>query len=77
MSEVAPRQFALFAYSGGFLWAATFISIGYFLGERWKAVQGEIHRYAVLFTVIAAAAVVVYLIGRWLVRRRESSTQRR
>jgi membrane protein DedA with SNARE-associated domain len=77
MSEVAPRQFALFAYSGGFLWAATFLSIGYFLGERWKAVEGEIHRYAVLFTIVAAALLAVYLIWRWLMRRKESSTQRR
>jgi membrane protein DedA with SNARE-associated domain len=77
MSEVSPRQFALFAYSGGFLWAATFLSLGYFLGERWKAVEGEIHRYAVLFTIAAAVVLVGYLIGRWLWRRRESSTQRR
>jgi membrane protein DedA with SNARE-associated domain len=77
MSEVTPRQFALFAYSGGFLWAATFISIGYFLGERWKAVEGEIHRYAVMFTIIAAVALAGYLIWRWLLRGRESSTQRR
>jgi len=64
MSEVAPRQFALFAYSGGFLWAATFISIGYFLGERWQAVEGQIHHYAVIFTMVAAALLVVYLIWR-------------
>jgi membrane protein DedA with SNARE-associated domain len=77
MSEVAPRQFALFAYSGGFLWVATFLSLGYFLGERWKAVEGEIHRYAVLFTLAAAVALVGYLIWRWLLRRRQSSKQRR
>ncbi len=66
MSEVAPRQFALFAYSGGFLWTATFLSLGYFLGERWKAVESQIHRYAVWFTIAALAALVVYLIGRKL-----------
>ena len=67
----------LFQDRTGFLWAATFLSIGYFLGERWKAVEGEIHRYAVLFTIIAAALLAVYLIWRWLMRRKESSTQRR
>ena len=50
MSAVAPRQFALFAYSGGCLWAATFLSLGYCLGERWKAVEGQIHHYAVYLT---------------------------
>src|SRR5580700_7278833 len=69
MSEVAPRQFALFAYSGGFLWAATFISLGYFLGERWKVVEGEIHQYATIFTIAGAVALVGYLIWRkWLKR---------
>src|SRR5580658_2083928 len=70
MSEVAPRQFVLFAYSGGFLWAATFISIGYFLGERWQAVEGRIHHYAVIFTLAAAGLLVVYLIWRKFSARR-------
>jgi membrane protein DedA with SNARE-associated domain len=64
MSEVAPPQFALFAYSGGLLWAGTFISIGYFLGERWQAVESRIHQYAVWFTLAAVVLLVVYLIGR-------------
>lgn len=69
MSEVRPRQFALFAYSGGFLWTATFLSIGFFLGERWKVVEGEIHRYAVWFTLVALVLLALYLIGRKLYRR--------
>jgi membrane protein DedA with SNARE-associated domain len=71
MSEVAPRQFALFAYSGGCLWVATFLSVGYFLGERWKAVEGQIHHYAVYLTIAAAALLVVYLVWRKFFRHRE------
>jgi membrane protein DedA with SNARE-associated domain len=73
MSEVAPGQFALFAYSGGCLWAATFLSLGYFLGERWQAVEDQIHRYAVLLTLIAAALLAAYLIVRRLMRRRKTT----
>jgi membrane protein DedA with SNARE-associated domain len=72
MSDVAPRQFALFAYSGGFLWAATFLSVGYFLGERWQAVEGEIHHYAVYLTIAAAALLVAYLVWRKFFRRGEA-----
>ena len=35
MSELEAPQFALFAYSGAVLWVGTFLSLGYFLGERW------------------------------------------
>src|SRR5580658_901586 len=77
MSEVAPRQFALFAYSGGFLWAASFLLLGYFLGERWKVVEGRIHQYAMWFTIAAVALLVVYWIGRKIsLRRRDAETRR-
>src|SRR6185312_3930249 len=69
MSEVAPRQFALYAYSGGFLWSAAFLLLGYFLGERWKAVEGEIHLYALYLTIAAAVALGVYLVWRKYYRK--------
>jgi membrane protein DedA with SNARE-associated domain len=66
MSAVTPRQFALFAYSGGAMWVATFISLGLLLGERWQAVEANIHRY-LLWAALAAAAAAA---GYWLWRRR-------
>ena len=56
ISEVPYPQFALFAYSGGLLWVSTFLSLGYFLGDRWQAVEGEIHHYAIIATIIGAIA---------------------
>jgi membrane protein DedA with SNARE-associated domain len=64
MSGVAPHQFALFAYSGGALWVATFVSIGFFLGERWQSVENDIHHYAVVFTIAAAVLLAGYLAWR-------------
>ena len=71
MSEVAPHQFAVFAYTGACVWVATFIGLGYFLGERWKTVEGEIHRYAVLITVAAAILLAVYAVWRKWPRARD------
>lgn len=65
MSELEPPQFALFAYSGAFLWVTTFLTLGYFLGERWEAVEKNIHQYLV-WTTIAAAIV---LLGYWVWRK--------
>ncbi len=68
MSEVSPHQFALFAYTGGLLWVGTFLSLGYFLGERWHAVENNIHQYLVWITLAAAIGLAAYLV--WRKRRR-------
>ncbi|HWC98361.1 MAG TPA: DedA family protein [Candidatus Sulfopaludibacter sp.] len=64
MSEVEPHQFALFAYSGGMLWVSAFLSLGYFLGERWEAVEKNIHQYLIWITVAALIGLAGYLAWR-------------
>jgi membrane protein DedA with SNARE-associated domain len=76
MSEVAPHQFALFAYSGGALWVSTFIGLGYFLGERWESVAGEIHHYAVGFTAAAITLLAAYLVWRKWIRKASRAINR-
>ena len=69
MSELEPHVFAVFAYAGAFLWAATFITFGYYLGERWEAASANVHRW--VFIGIAAAAVLglaFLAVRKWRVR---------
>jgi len=40
MSDLEAPQFALFAYTGAVLWVSAFLSLGYFLGDRWKPSNG-------------------------------------
>jgi membrane protein DedA with SNARE-associated domain len=68
MSEVQPRQFVLFAYSGACLWVAAFIGLGYFLGEQWKAVERDIDHYLAAGTIAATIMIVAYLVW-WRLRR--------
>jgi membrane protein DedA with SNARE-associated domain len=65
MSELEYRTFALFAYSGAVIWVSTFLAVGYFVGENWKAAIALVQRYTLLFAavVIAAAALT------WWVRK--------
>jgi membrane protein DedA with SNARE-associated domain len=65
MSDVEPHQFALFAYSGGGVWVGTFIGLGYFVGERWKAVEQDIEHHVAILTIAAAILVAAYLVCRW------------
>ena len=70
ISELAPKHFALYAYSGAVLWVSTFMGIGYFLGERWKAVEGNIHHYLVIGSIASAALVIGYFVWwKWIRKR--------
>ncbi len=44
-SRLEYRHFATFAYTGGFFWVATFLAIGYFLGEESHLLVPEIRTY--------------------------------
>ncbi len=70
MSEVEPRQFALFAYSGSVLWVLSFLSLGYFLGERWQDVQRHVDQYLIGGSIALAVLVAAWLAWRkWRERR--------
>ena len=66
-SELEPHVFALFAYSGGFLWVTSFVSLGYFLGEQWSRISEEIHGFLLWLTI---AVVAIALLVWWWRRRR-------
>jgi len=70
MSELEAPQFCLFAYSGAALWSASFIALGYFLGERWRTVEQNIHQYFIGFTLAAVVLVAAFLVWRKLRRPR-------
>jgi membrane protein DedA with SNARE-associated domain len=52
--------FALFAYTGGFLWTITLVSLGYFLGEKWHHVYMYTHRF---ITPLVLLSIIVLLIA--------------
>ena len=61
-SGVRFLGFAAFAYAGALLWSLTFVSLGYFLGEKWQRV--EVMHSLHIFWGIAAAAILVYFVVR-------------
>ncbi len=60
------RAFALFAYGGAALWVATFLSLGYVMGENWQQSSATFHKYALLTLAIAVGIGFVV----WLIRKR-------
>lgn len=61
MGKLEYAEFALYAFSGAFLWASTFFSIGYYVGDYWLA---RIEEFEISFGVMifALAILVVCLI---------------
>jgi membrane protein DedA with SNARE-associated domain len=74
MSALGPRQFALFAYPGGVLWVSTFLGLGYFLGDRWQAVEKNIEGYFKILGIGLLILVLAYVIWR-ILRKRRSRAQ--
>ncbi|HEX4748749.1 MAG TPA: DedA family protein [Bryobacteraceae bacterium] len=65
-SELEFRTFAIFAWSGGAVWVAAFLSVGYFVGENWQRGLALVHRY----TFPAAAVLLAVAALAWLIRRK-------
>lgn len=70
VSELSFPNFALFAYTGALVWAATFISLGYVLGEEWTRVLASLHETTLLVIALVAGTVLVYAGFLYFRRRR-------
>jgi membrane protein DedA with SNARE-associated domain len=60
ISLMPYRTFAMFAYTGGFVWTITLVSLGYFLGEKWRHVYMYSHRFIIPLVLFS---IVVLIIG--------------
>lgn len=59
LAKMPLPQFALYAYTGGFVWVATFLAIGYFVGDQWERWARSLHAG---FFVAAVGVVVAVLV---------------
>ena len=53
--------FALFAFSGGFIWSVTFISAGYYLGREWTLIFGKVRPTLVIGSAMTVALFLLYI----------------
>lgn len=75
MTEMSYRHFALFAYCGAFVWASTFILLGYILGPSWNKVREWLPAGSGVGFGLLAIGVVLYMILLKLRRRRQKQEQ--
>lgn len=64
-SQLEYRHFAPYAYAGGFCWVATFIALGYFLGEEWRQIVPQVQSYLWMAVgLVIFVTCLVYLMYR-------------
>ena len=64
--------FVAYAYTGGVLWCAVFLGLGYFAGDRWPEVARAARTHIVQAALIAAAAIAAYGAFRLAAERRRT-----
>ncbi len=64
-SRLPLHVFALYAWAGGLVWSATFITLGYYVGDAWESMVPKAHR--IVLPVVGGVAIVA--VVAWLVIR--------
>ena len=58
MAELPFATFALFAYSGAAIWVASFLCLGYAVGDQWQSTSAEVHKILLIGTIVAICLFV-------------------
>jgi membrane protein DedA with SNARE-associated domain len=69
-SKLQMWEFALFAYSGGLIWAVSFLSVGYFFGKHSRIVLHSINQHIVLASIIAGVVLIFFYIFKNLLYKK-------
>ncbi|KAA0956384.1 phosphatase PAP2 family protein [Planococcus sp. ANT_H30] len=60
--QIPFRTYALYAYSGAFLWVSIFITFGKILGPQWEQFHMAIKKYLLIIGCIAAVILVLMYV---------------
>ncbi len=60
------KKFALFSYSGACIWSISFLSLGYFLGNKWGHITALVDQEWYKFAFAGAGILVLIGIYIWL-----------
>ncbi|MEQ1948822.1 MAG: DedA family protein [Bryobacteraceae bacterium] len=64
------RSFALYAWSGGFFWVCSFVTLGYYIGEDWREIAELVHRsLGIAAAVLLAGAAILFYVRQKRIQR--------
>lgn len=64
MTNLTFWKFCLYAYSGAFMWASTFIGLGWKLGDKWSFFEYGLHHYGI--RILTILVVIIFFVLLYL-----------
>jgi membrane protein DedA with SNARE-associated domain len=71
IAKLPVSVFALFAFTGAFIWSVTFVSAGYFLGRQWTLIFGKVRPALATVSAVIVGLSLIYLLVRQYWRKRK------
>ncbi|WP_034671950.1 VTT domain-containing protein [Ectobacillus panaciterrae] len=72
ITKVSFRTYAMYAYTGAFIWTGTFISLGKALGPHWEQFHGAVKKYLILLGCLLSVIILtLYLFRRYKAQLKE------
>lgn len=75
-SKLEYSIFSFYSYIGGLVWTLTFISVGYYVGEKWGNVLSEIESHVFIASVILFSLIAVYLLIHFFILKKRKKNNR-
>ncbi|MCS7460105.1 DedA family protein [Paenibacillus doosanensis] len=77
VSAVSLWRYLLYAGTGAFIWCASFLTLGHFIGVNAPLIMHLVHRYMGISAAVLVVAVAVGLFIYWRYRKRGAPHQKR
>lgn len=71
IAKLRVSVFALFAFTGAFIWSLTFVSAGYFLGRQWTLVFGKIRPTLITSSIVIVSLLSLYILVLQFLRKQK------
>lgn len=65
ITEMAYKHFALFAYSGAIIWVSVFLSLGYYVGNKWEKIEAFLIAHWQYLVLITFMLIVIIALSIW------------
>ena len=71
IAKLPAPIFALFAFTGAFIWSVTFVSAGCLLGREWTLIFGKVRPTLALASAITVTLFLLYVVVQQFWRKRK------
>lgn len=68
ISNLRPRIFIIFAYTGALIWTTAFITFGKLLGPQWDQLHGHAKKYIIITVMMSLVLMGLYFLYKFRIQ---------